>query len=170
MGLWQFPPSFRYERENWENLEALTEYLHSSESGCPEARHIVDFRSETWYVAETYEFLRKKRWCLAWLHLNNEPDETGRKWASELPSGWTDRVRTTNFCFMRLFGPSGRTHGRYNKRFLHELFNSCPEGATSYVLFGNREELDNENPNPRPALVNANDFRTIFTKMDFVER
>ena len=25
----------------------------------------------------------------------------------ERPSGWTDRVQTTNFCFCRCFGPDG---------------------------------------------------------------
>eukprot|EP00927_Polykrikos_kofoidii_P050779 TRINITY_DN44652_c0_g1_i1.p1 TRINITY_DN44652_c0_g1~~TRINITY_DN44652_c0_g1_i1.p1 ORF type:complete len:730 (-),score=152.63 TRINITY_DN44652_c0_g1_i1:195-2384(-) len=169
--LWQFPPAFKCDRENWTRLEGLAEYLHSSLSKVADARHIVDFRHGSWYHPETYEFLRKKRWCLAWLHLNNVEDPaTGRKWAGDLPTGWTDRVQTTNFCFMRLFGPQGATHGTYNKRFLHELFDGCPAGATSYVLFGNREELNNPNPEPRPAVRNAIDFRTIFTKMDFVER
>ena len=27
------------------------------------------------------------------------------------PSGWTDRVQTTNFCFCRLFGPDGASKG-----------------------------------------------------------
>merc|ERR1712107_812216 len=36
--------------------------------------------------------------------------------------------------------------------------------------FGNRETWDDANPNPRPALTNAIDFHTIFSKMDFVER
>eukprot|EP00928_Gymnodinium_smaydae_P071748 TRINITY_DN55247_c0_g1_i1.p1 TRINITY_DN55247_c0_g1~~TRINITY_DN55247_c0_g1_i1.p1 ORF type:complete len:1059 (-),score=278.06 TRINITY_DN55247_c0_g1_i1:217-3393(-) len=163
--LWQFPPSFRYERHNWEALEQLAEYLHSSDSGASEARHIVDFRHSSWYNADTYQMLRRKRWCLAWLHVNND-----NGWASDLPSGWTDRVRTTDFIYMRLFGSQGATHGRYNNVFLHEVFDSCPAGATSYVTFGAMEELDNKNPEPRPALVDAQTFRTIFTKMDFVER
>eukprot|EP00435_Cladocopium_sp_Y103_P017733 s3193_g4.t1 len=54
------------------------------------------------------------------------------------PSGWTDRVQTTNFVFCRLFGPDGQTHGSYDNKFLHEVFDSCPMGTTSYVLFGNK--------------------------------
>eukprot|EP00929_Paragymnodinium_shiwhaense_P019055 TRINITY_DN1310_c0_g1_i1.p1 TRINITY_DN1310_c0_g1~~TRINITY_DN1310_c0_g1_i1.p1 ORF type:complete len:798 (-),score=216.75 TRINITY_DN1310_c0_g1_i1:54-2447(-) len=175
--LWQFAPSWEYDRTNWSRLEALTEYLHSSASGCPEARHIVDFRHKSWYNTDVYDFLKKKRWCLAWLHLNNT-DEANRlagrdplrPWAGTLPSGWTDRVQTTNFVFIRLFGPLGPSHGTYDKAFLHTLFDGCPPGTTSYVLFGNREEVNNANPVPRPAVMNATDFRTINTKMDFVER
>lgn len=43
-------------------------------------------------------------------------------------------------------------------------------GTTSYVLFGNREYLDDADPVPRPAVTNAADLRTIFSKMDFVKR
>ena len=81
--------------------------------GC-EARHIVDFRHGSWYREDVYDLLRprkwkghggsaarRQRWCLAWLHLKNSG------WASNLPSGWTDRVQTTDFCFCRLFGPDG---------------------------------------------------------------
>eukprot|EP00434_Breviolum_minutum_P045036 symbB.v1.2.040294.t1/scaffold7129.1/size13157/2 len=117
--LWQFPPSFVYSDEIFQRLERLVEYLASNQSGVQEARHIVDFRDGSWYREDVYDFLRRHRWCLAWLHLNNR---TG--WASNLPSGWTDRVQTTNFCFCRLFGPDGQTHGSYDNKFLHELFDS----------------------------------------------
>lgn len=164
--LWQFPPSFEFEVFMISRLEKLVDYLETADSGVRGARHIVDFRHGSWYRQETYEFLRMKKWCLAWLHLNQEKIV----FAGNLPNGWTDRVQTTDFCFLRLFGPDGATHGSYDKRFLHELFDSCPRGTTSYVLFGNREYLDNPSPQPRPALINAVQFRTIFTKMDFVER
>eukprot|EP00913_Durusdinium_trenchii_P023922 g22466.t1 len=131
--LWQFPPSWVYSDEAYQRMERLVEYLASNKSGVQEARHIVDFRDGSWYREDVYEFLKKHRWCLAWLHLNNADG-----WASNLPSGWTDRVQTTNFCFCRLFGPDGRTHGIYDNKFLHELFDSCPMGTTSYVLFGNK--------------------------------
>lgn len=163
--LWQFPPSFVYSDEIFQRLERLVEYLASNQSGVQEARHIVDFRDGSWYREDVYDFLRRHRWCLAWLHLNNR---TG--WASNLPSGWTDRVQTTNFCFCRLFGPDGQTHGSYDNKFLHELFDSCPMGTTTYVLFGNKETLEDPGPDPPPATLNAVTFRTIFTKMDFVER
>ncbi|CAK9074467.1 unnamed protein product [Durusdinium trenchii] len=163
--LWQFPPSWVYSDEAYQRMERLVEYLASNKSGVQEARHIVDFRDGSWYREDVYEFLKKHRWCLAWLHLNNADG-----WASNLPSGWTDRVQTTNFCFCRLFGPDGRTHGIYDNKFLHELFDSCPMGTTSYVLFGNKETLEDKYPDPVPATMNAVTFRTIFTKMDFVER
>ncbi|CAJ1379079.1 unnamed protein product, partial [Effrenium voratum] len=163
--LWQFPPSFVYSDELVRRFERLIEYLNSPASGVQEARHIVDFRDGSWYREDVYDFLRKHRWCLAWLHLNNTSG-----WASNLPSGWTDRVQTTNFCFCRLFGPDGQSHGTYDNEFLHELFDSCPMGTTSYVLFGNKETLEDSNPDPVPATLNAVSFRTIFTKMDFVER
>jgi len=161
--LWQFPPSFEYDK--FGRLQRLVEYLRSADSGAPEARHIVDFRHASWYREDTYDFLRASRWCLAWLHINNEAG-----WASHLPSGWTDRVQTTNFCYLRLFGPDGASHGLYDKKFLHSLFDCCPMGATTYVLLGNRETLEDANPIPPPAFLNAVDFRSIFTKMDFVER
>lgn len=163
--LWQFPPGFAYSYQNWEKLDKLSTYLGSEESGCPNARHIVDFRNGSWYRDNMYDFLREKRWCLAWLHLNNE-----KQWASDLPNGWTDRVRTTDFVFCRLFGPDGPTHGLYEKRFLHELFDACPMGTSTYVLFGNRELLEDPNPARIPAHENASEFRSIFTKMDFVGR
>lgn len=163
--LWQFPPSFVYTDEAYTRLERLAEYLAREESGVSQARHIVDFRDGSWYKQDIYDFLRQKRWCLAWLHLNNSS-----RWASNLPSGWTDRVQTTNFCFCRLFGPDGQTHGLYDIKFLHELFDSCPMGTSTYVLFGNKEMLEDQNPIPVPAARNALSFRTIFTKMDFVER
>lgn len=163
--LWQFPPSFVYSDELYQRFERLVEFLSQEGSGIAKARHIVDFRDGSWYRQDVYDFLRQKRWCLAWLHLNNA---TG--WASNLPSGWTDRVQTTNFCFCRLFGPDGQTHGTYDNKFLHELFDSCPRGTTTYVLFGNKETKEDSNPDPVPATVNAVAFRTIFTKMDFVER
>lgn len=163
--LWQFPPSFVYSDEIYQRLERLVQYLASSSSGVQEARHIVDFRDGSWYREDVYDFLRQHRWCLAWLHLNNSTH-----WASNLPSGWTDRVQTTNFVFCRLFGPDGQTHGSYDNKFLHELFDSCPMGTTSYVLFGNKETLEDSAPDPAPATLNAVTFRTIFTKMDFVER
>ena len=65
-----------------------------------------------------------------------------------------------------MFGPDGRTHGQYDKQFLHKLFDTCPRGATTYVAFGNRETLEDSMPKPTPAFMNARDFRTIFTKMD----
>ena len=74
----------------------------------------MDFRHGSWYREDVYDLLRprkwkghggsaarRQRWCLAWLHLKNSG------WASNLPSGWTDRVQTTDFCFCRLFGPLG---------------------------------------------------------------
>ncbi|CAE7155308.1 unnamed protein product, partial [Symbiodinium necroappetens] len=112
--LWQFPPSFVYSDELYQRFERLVEFLSQEGSGIAKARHIVDFRDGSWYRQDVYDFLRQKRWCLAWLHLNNA---TG--WASNLPSGWTDRVQTTNFCFCRLFGPDGQTHGTYDNKFLH---------------------------------------------------
>jgi len=163
--LWQFPPSFVYGSINFQRLQRLAAFLQTQESGAQEARHIVDFRDGSWYNDDVYSFLRQQRWCLAWLHLNNE-----KGWASNLPSGWTDRVQTTNFCFCRLFGPDGASNGSYDKRFLHDLFDSCPAGTTTYVLFGNQKTTEGEDVFPTPALRNAQDFRTIFTKMDFVER
>jgi len=163
--LWQFPPTFRNDDRNWQRLVQLAEYLASPEALCPGARHIVDFRNGSWYTDKTYEFLRARKWWLACLHLNND-----EQWAADIPSGWTDRVQTTDFVYMRLFGPDGSTHGSYDKAFLHQVFDSCPSGTTSYVLFGNREFLDDPDPVPRPAVTNAYDFRTIFSKMDLVTR
>lgn len=88
--LWQLPPIFQNNRENWDALERLTDYLETPESMVAGARHIVDFRSGSWYRQEVYEFLRLKRWCLAWLHVNNDEG-----WCADIPSGWTDRVQTT---------------------------------------------------------------------------
>ncbi|OLP98312.1 Cryptochrome-2 [Symbiodinium microadriaticum] len=145
--LWQFPPSFVYSDELYQRFERLVEFLSQEGSGIAKARHIVDFRDGSWYRQDVYDFLRQKRWCLAWLHLNNA---TG--WASNLPSGWTDRVQTTNFCFCRLFGPDGQTHGTYDNKFLHELFDSCPRGTTTYVLFGNKEVVARRNVGHRNSI------------------
>ncbi|CAE7255492.1 unnamed protein product [Symbiodinium natans] len=134
--LWQFPPSFVYSHELYQRFERLVDFLAQEGSGVAKARHIVDFRDGSWYREDVYDFLRARKWCLAWLHLNNAGG-----WASNLPSGWTDRVQTTNFCFCRLFGPDGQTHGTYDNKFLHELFDSCPQGTTTYVLFGNKAPL-----------------------------
>lgn len=165
--LWQVPPSFQCNDETSKQLESLCKYMSSSSSGCAKAsRHVVDFRHTSWYKAEIYEILHKHRWCLAWLHLNNET-----RWSGDLPSGWTDRVQTTDFCFCRLFGPTGPGTGSYNKAFLNDLQGVCPVGTLTCVLFGNSSNtalMDREVVSP--AICNALNFNSVYIKMELIER
>jgi len=159
--LWQFAPSFRFQPQHVQRLDDLFKYLSSKEDW-DALRHIVDFRHSSWYNEEVYELLRKHRVCLAWLHLQN----TG--WASDLPSGWTAQVQTTDFTFLRLFGNEDRCTGWYDQRFLQDLYAMCPAEQHSYVLFGNKTTKADPEPLVSPCSLNARDFRAIFSTVDLV--
>jgi len=161
--LWQFPPSFTFDDLRFARLQGLFNFLARSPEWAG-LRHIVDFRHTSWHRQRVYTMLQTHNICLAWLHLQN----TG--WASNLKSGWTPLVQTADFVFMRLFGNEDRCMGWYDKAFLHRLYQMCPPGIHSYVLFGNKACWADPKPKQTPCFLNARDFRNIFSKVDLVTR
>jgi uncharacterized protein YecE (DUF72 family) len=161
--LWQFAPRFKHNPETMERLKGLFNYFAVNPQW-KNLKHIVDFRNKSWFNQKVYEVLRKHNVCLAWLHLRN----TG--WACDLSNGWTPTVKTSDFTFIRLFGNEDRCTGWYDKGFLHKLFDMCPKGMHSYVLFGNKSTFVDPDPIEKPCFLNARDFRKIFSRMDLVDR
>lgn len=161
--LWQFAPRFKFNPQNLDRLKNLFTFL-ATKPEWKQLRHIVDFRNSSWYKEAVYAVLRNHNVCLAWLHLQN----TG--WASDLPNGWTPGVLTSDFTFIRLFGNQDRCTGWYDTGFLHNLYEKCPKGMHSYVLFGNKATLVDPEPVETPCFLNARDFRRLFSRVDLVSR
>uniref|UniRef100_A0A7S0BA27 Uncharacterized protein n=1 Tax=Pyrodinium bahamense TaxID=73915 RepID=A0A7S0BA27_9DINO len=145
--LWQCPPSLRYTEQSLRDLGHLCQILRDS-SGT--VRHVFDFRQSSWYSeAAVANLLRSHGFCLAWLHLCNDRS----RWAGDLVSGWSTNGRTADFVYLRLFGSSGRSIGKYSEDFLHqEVLGRLPRDSDAFVVFGQGDV-------PMQALDNAWEVR-----------
>jgi uncharacterized protein YecE (DUF72 family) len=91
--------------------------------------HVVEFRDPSWYIAETFAILRRRRVALC-LH-----DKLG----SELREPFVGP-----FVYVRFHGTSGRYHGSYSRRQLerwaHVLAEQTQEGRRVFAYFNNDPE------------------------------
>jgi len=124
--LWVLPSHFRRSPQNVARLEKLIAYLEGEESGSPDARHIIEFHDSSWYTQETYDLLHRNHWCLAWLH---DEDSSADVDQAMPKTGWTDRIVTTDFCYVSLLGHSRTITSEMTK----EIVESCPVGCDTYV-------------------------------------
>eukprot|EP00927_Polykrikos_kofoidii_P054755 TRINITY_DN49129_c0_g1_i1.p1 TRINITY_DN49129_c0_g1~~TRINITY_DN49129_c0_g1_i1.p1 ORF type:complete len:678 (-),score=84.16 TRINITY_DN49129_c0_g1_i1:151-2184(-) len=122
--LWQCPPSLRCTSDTLLSLEKLCTQLSQTQ-----ARHVFEFRHESWYGREdVYETLQRHGCCLAWLHIT-EPSAAA--WAK--CNGWSEKVQTAYFSYIQLHGTDGRAKGSYPAHALREVSVSLPSDAI--VLF-----------------------------------
>jgi len=173
--LWQFPPDFRCKNRENEALVKTMEYLKSEASLCPNARHIAEFHDRSWYTPETYDLLQQNQWCLAWLQINSAgvTEDKEKHWIGNLPDGWTDRVPTTDFVYVRLCGGAGMYRGKYTREYLqNSLWESLAVGLPTYVMFGNDMTPEGERfgPEKKHCMEDAAYFKQYAALRDARDR
>lgn len=97
----QFPPSFR---KNLEKLEVLIDELNKAgKKNKTKLRLACEFRHITWFEAEVYEFMRRKKCAFV---ITNSP-----AWPSKV-------IRTCDFVYMRFHGRTKLFASNYTEKEL----------------------------------------------------
>jgi len=151
--LWYLPSSLPRSPQNVARLTRLIEYLDGDESPSPEARHIVAFHHSSWYTAETYKLLRSNHWCYAWLNVN---EQSADRFDRGMPTGWTDRVVTTDMCYIEL-GSSQAAE------VIEDIYETCEgSGVRNYVAVCEESQ--------EMALMDSAILRSCIARMELTER
>lgn len=85
--LWQLPPAFK---KDYQRLKAFCHLLKKAKD-FPHARHVFEFRDQSWFDEEVYALLKDLRYCLCFA---DSPEKIG------------DEVLTTDFVYLRFHGGS----------------------------------------------------------------
>lgn len=122
--LYQLPPTLTLDLPR---LDCFLRALPRSSSGT--RLHVVEFRHPSWYIADTFELLRRRRVALC-LH-----DKLGSPIREPLVGP---------FVYVRFHGTSGRYHGSYSRRQLdrwaHVLAEQIHRGRRVFAYFNNDPE------------------------------
>jgi uncharacterized protein YecE (DUF72 family) len=122
--LYQLPPTLTLDLPR---LDRFLRALPRSSSGT--RLHVVEFRHPSWYIADTFELLRRRRVALC-LH-----DKLGSPIREPLVGP---------FVYVRFHGTSGRYHGSYSRRQLdrwaHVLADQIHRGRRVFAYFNNDPE------------------------------
>lgn len=139
--LYQLPASFTI------NLPRLDDFLKALPRGPGLTRlHVMEFRDPSWYIAETFAVLTRRRVALC-LH-----DKQG----SPIREPFVGP-----FVYVRFHGTSGRYHGSYSRRQLewwaHALAEQVDAGRRVFAYFNNDPEA--------VATANAQTLREMIDKI-----
>lgn len=120
----QFPGKITL--EHFTQVEQILSELRSYDPG-DDWRKAIEFRNESWYIAETTELLNEHNAAMV-LH----------DFSKARLSAWTGRA---NFVYMRFHGPTGNYRDSYSQPVLDEKAEMIKEMAGSgkdvYVYFNN---------------------------------
>jgi uncharacterized protein YecE (DUF72 family) len=118
--LYQLPATLKLD------LPRLDRFLRLLPRTTATRRHVVEFRDPSWYVAETFDLLRRRRVALC-LH-----DKLGSA---------ISQPYVGPFVYVRFHGASGRYHGSYSRRQLerwaHRLAEQTHMGRPAFAYFNN---------------------------------
>ena len=139
--LYQLPPSLKIDLPR---LDRFLRALPRSSSGS--RLHVVEFRHPSWYVAETFELLTRRRVAMC-LH-------------DKLGSTITEPF-VGPFVYVRFHGTTGHYHGSYSRqeldRWAHRLAQQVICGRRVFAYFNNDPEA--------VATVNALTLREMLDKL-----
>jgi uncharacterized protein YecE (DUF72 family) len=140
--LYQLPGSFRIDLAR---LDAFLEALPRVSSG-RRVRHVMEFRDPSWYVAETFQLLERRRVALC-LH-----DKLGSS---------IDAPFVGPFVYVRFHGTSGRYHGSYGPqrlaRWAGRVAEQAQEGRQVFAYFNNDPDA--------VAVANALSLRSVIDEL-----
>jgi uncharacterized protein YecE (DUF72 family) len=140
--LYQLPETFHIDLVR---LDAFLGALPRSQSG-KQTQHVMEFRHPSWYVADTFQVLHRRRVALC-LH-----DKQGS--AIEEPF-------VGPFVYVRYHGTSGRYHGSYSDRQLdrwaRRLVEQAHDGRRVFAYFNNDPDAT--------AVANALSLRAAVEKL-----
>jgi uncharacterized protein YecE (DUF72 family) len=139
--LYQLPATLKID------LPRLDRFLRALPRGSGATRlHVVEFRDPSWYVAETFALLTRRRVALC-LH-----DKAGSPISGPIVGP---------FVYVRFHGTSGRYHGSYSRRQLdrwaHVLADQTRQGRRVFAYFNNDPEA--------VATTNARTLREMLDKL-----
>jgi uncharacterized protein YecE (DUF72 family) len=107
---------------------------------------VIEFRDPSWYIADTFELLERRRVALC-LH-----DKLGSEIKTPIVGP---------FVYVRFHGTSGRYHGSYSRRQLerwaHVLAEQIHDGRRAFAYFNNDPDA--------VATANARTLREMLEKL-----
>lgn len=118
--LWQLPPSFQKNDENFRRLQTFLRLLPSK------YHHVVEFRHPTWIESKTFDLLHECNVANCWLSSLRMPD---------------DATITGDFVYLRFHGlAKGASHDYTDdelKPWAERLIRAARSNKTAYAYFNN---------------------------------
>lgn len=118
--LWQLPPNFQKNEENWRRLSRFLAKLPGS------YQHAVEFRHPTWMDEQTFDLLRKHDVTNVWISSLRMPQ---------------DYTITADFVYLRFHGLKDGAYHDYTDAELEpwakQLAKAAAKGRPCYVYFNN---------------------------------
>ena len=161
--LFQMPPTFTMNEENMNRIRILKTYVPAS------VDIAVEFRNNSWLVAETYEMLKELNWCIVGTLIVKRPST---RWVGNMPPGLFMPPRTSNYNYVRVHGKK-KWRGLLSSSELSSLHDAVADQVvqTSYVIFNN-SFFDKRGDSctvrktklPSASVCNAIDFTSKITK------
>ena len=127
--LFQTPPSFKYNKVNFERLQKLT-YLPKTGS---DLNIVFEFRDKSWFdKPDVVSLFKKNNWVLGGTLINT------KGWMGSMPTGLHLPTKTANCTYLRIHGGRGY-RSDYNKKQLDNIEKAIDDKKTknNYVIFNN---------------------------------
>ena len=127
--LFQTPPSFKYNKINFERLKKLT-FLPKTGSNL---NIVFEFRDKSWFDKEdVVRLFKRDNWVMGGTLINS------KGWLGTMPDGIHLPTKTANCCYLRIHGGRGY-RGNYDKKQLKKIMVAMDNQkcGINYVIFNN---------------------------------
>lgn len=114
--------SKRYANNN-NNINQLIKLINKIKIRNKKIDVAIEFRDNSWFCAEIYDIMKRKKCGIVITNINNKNDWTNLIDGFNPPLINDEYVKTTNFIYIRMHGSEGKYVGSYDNKILKNIMN-----------------------------------------------